>query len=229
MGRKTGLIVRREKINGVLDGILEKEETDDIFEVDLDKYVDELLIEEIRPLLRELCYFYMYETRNEKGVPHNEKVTQKILQEKYPKLLKKALRPYSKAGTVARHAKEVADERWDAQFTSRNIVASLAFRDRMLQVRRMMPMLERAIMNGDIGAVQQYVALARFEMEAAGYRAPTKYEFSATTGEELTEQDKAAAIEALEHIKDFDYQMLGDGSDILEGQYETLEETDKNN
>ena len=96
----------------------------------------------------------------------------------------------------------------------------------MIQVDRLLPVAENAILEGDLGAVDKFVALARLDMDATGYKAPTKYEFSADAAGELTEADKQQASEAIDDARKFEDQILGD---IIDGVVEEPDEDDSTN
>ena len=203
--------------------ILEAAGTEDFLEVDQADYRELVTIANSRMIIKEIVYCLMYKSVTEKGIPYDEEQTLEILKSDYKWLLEKDARKLFTINTVNSFAQERSKEKWDESFDNRSKVAAVRFRDRMIQVDRLMPLIERAVAKGDLGAVDKFVSMARFEMEAAGYRAPTKYEFSATADQEITEQDKLDAAEAMAAVNQFEDNLLGDsGGDILEGHYEAI-------
>jgi hypothetical protein len=201
--------------------------TSDFLEIPQEDYRHLVTQANARLVLKEVVYTLMYKSITEKGLPHDEIQTLEIIQRDFQWLVDKTGRKVFNTNTVNSLAEERSKEKWVESFDNRSQVAAQKFRDRMIQVDRLMPLIARAVASGDLGAVDKFVSMARFEMEAAGYRAPTKYEFSASSEQEITEQDKLAVAEVMAAMKDFEDDLLGDGSDILDGHYEDIKEEEE--
>lgn len=204
--------------------IAEAAGTSDFLEIDQADYRDRVTRDNARLVLKEVVYTLMYKSITEKGIPHDEIETHEIVTRDFQWLIDKTGRTTFTINSVMSLAEERSKEKWAESFDNRSKIAALRYRDRMIDVGRLMPLIVRAVAKGDLGAVDKFVSMARFEMEAAGYRAPTKYEFSTSADQEITEEDKRAAAEAMAYIKQFEQDKLGTGEDgrILEGHYETL-------
>ena len=209
--------------NNIIYQILETAGTDDFLEVDQADYRKLVTRDNARLVLKEVVYTLMYNRITEKGIPHDEIETLEVVTRDFQWLIDKTGRKTFTINTVNAFAKERSKEKWAESFDNRSKVAAMRFRDRMIQVDLFMGIIERAIIKGDLGVIDKFVSVGRFEMEAAGYRAPTKYEFSASAEQEITEQDKLAAAEAIFDAEQLEDDLLGDeGSDILDGHYEVL-------
>lgn len=198
----------------------------DLLEIELRQYEDSLTSAQAKELLREVCWWYLHRIENEKGLLHLPREAQKAILAEFDWLFAITGLKHLHPATIEKYAKKVADRKWDETFEGRTKYAALRFRDRMLQVDRLMPIVETAILKGDLGAVDKFVALARLDMDAVGYKAPAKYEFSAGIGDELTEADKKKASEAIEDARKFEEELLGSGgtTEIVEGQFEDTTE-----
>ena len=203
--------------------IAEETGIDNMLEVDLRVYEDTLTLTEARELIREIAWWYLYDAKNERGLPYLETEAHKEITREYQWLLDIANLKYAQPRTVETHASRVNKRKWDETFEGRTKFAAIRFRQRMQQIDRFMPVVENAIVKGDLGAIDKYVALARLDMDAVGYKAPAKYEFSAGIGDELTEADKKKASEAIEDARKFEEELLGSGG-IVEGQFEDTTE-----
>lgn len=201
--------------------LMEEEEVDTFLEIDLRKYEDQLTRPQARELIRELAYWMLYRADNNKGLPYTHIAAHKIISTEYRWLLDIAELIYRYPVATKAHAERIAKRLWEEDFDGRTKFAAIRFRDRMLQIDRLLPIVENAILIGDLGAVDKFVALARLDMDATGYKAPTKYEFSADARKELTEADKQAASEAIDDARNFEDQLLGN---ILDGQFEEINE-----
>lgn len=203
--------------------IMEEQETDNLLEIDLIQYEDSLTSAQGKELLREICWWYLIEAKNEKGLPYLPTEAQPVILAEYDWLMTITGLKHLNPATIEKYADGVAKRMWDEAFVGRTKFAAIRFRDRMLQVNRFMPIIERAILTGDLGAIDKFVALARLDMDAAGYKAPAKYEFSAGIGGELTEADKQQASEAIDDARKFEDEILGSGG-IVDGQFEDITE-----
>jgi hypothetical protein len=200
--------------------------TSDFLEIPQEDYRHLVTQANARLVLKEVVYTLMYKSITEKGLPHDEVETHEVVTRDFQWLIDKTGRKTFTINSVASLAEERSKEKWVESFDNRSKIAAEKYRDRMIDVSRLMPLIVRAVAKGDLGAVDKFVSMARFEMEAAGYRAPTKYEFSASSEQEITEQDKLAAAEVMAAMKDFEEGLLGDGSggSILDGHYESIDE-----
>lgn len=203
------------------DALMEHHDTDNFLEIDLKDYEDKLDRPRAREMVRELAYWMLYRFIGDKGRPLTDIAAYHIINEEYRWLLDIAELKYGSPAMTRNHADRIAQRLWEEQFDGRTKFAAARFRDRMLQVDRLLPIAENAILEGDLGAVDKFVALARLDMDASGYKAPTKYEFSADAGGELTEADKQSASEAIEDARNFEDQIL---SEIIEGSFEESDE-----
>lgn len=223
MSKELRALIALDNRKTITDAILADAGVDELLEVDLKLYDEYITREDAQFLAQELCYCLMYEAKDDKGRPYLEEDAQRILVTRYDWLLKKARRTYESPQTVLRHAEKRSDERWVEAFDSRTTVAASRFRKRMQEVDEIMPQILRKIKLGDIGAIDKFVSLARFDMDAAGYKAPTRYEFSASGDQEMTDQQKQEAAQALEHIRKFENDLLPeevqDDDDIIEGYF----------
>ena len=201
----------------------EENDTENLLEIDLRQYEDTLTPAQAKELIREIAYWYLYKTKNEKGLLHLPKEAWSEITTQYNWLVELSGWRYNNYNVTEKHADIVAKRIWGETFEGRTKYAAIRFRDRMLQVDRIMPIVESAIQKGDLGAIDKFVALARLDMDAVGYKAPAKYEFSAGVGDELTEADKKKASEAIEDAKKFEEELLGSGG-IIDGQFEDTTE-----
>ncbi len=199
--------------------IMEERDIDNLLEIDLIQYEDSLTSAQAKELLREICWWYLLDAKNEKGLHYLPSEAQPVILSEYDWLMTITGLKHLHPATIEKYADKVAKRMWDETFEGRTKFAALRFRDRMLQVNRFMPIIEHAILKGDLGAVDKFVALARLDMDAAGYKAPAKYEFSAGIGGELTEADKQKASEAIDDARKFEEEILGSG-EIVDGQFE---------
>ncbi len=197
------------------EALMEAEGTDNFLDLDLRDYEDKLTRAEARHLIRELAYWMLYMSTSDKGGPYTHIAAHKIIGTEYRWLLDIANWKYATTFTTKNHAEKIAKKIWEDGFEDRIKYAAIRFRDRMIQVDRLIPVVENAVLQGDLGAVDKFVALARLDMDAAGYKAPVKYEFSGNAAEELTEEDKQQASEAVEYAKKFDDQIL---DNIIDGE-----------
>ncbi len=201
--------------------LMELEGVDTFLDVDLLKYKDQLNMTQARELIRELAYWMLYRADNDKGLPYTHIAAHKIISSEYRWLLDIAELIYQHPAATKTHAEKIAKRLWEEGFDGRTKFAAIRFRDRMIQVDRLLPVVEKAVLTGDLGAVDKFVALARLEMDAVGYKAPVKYEFSADAAGELTEADKQQASEAIDAVRNFENKLL---DNILDGQFEEIDE-----
>ena len=201
--------------------LMEHEGVENFLEIDFRKYEDQLTQKQARALIRELAYWMLYRFVGEKGRPLTDPVAYHTIRKEYAWLLEITEWRYGQPAMTRSHADGIAKRLWEAQFEGRTKFAAARFRDRMLQVDRLLPVAENAILEGDLGAIDKFVALARLDMDATGYKAPTKYEFSADAGGELTEADKQSASEAIDDARKFEDQILGE---VIEGTFEESSE-----
>jgi hypothetical protein len=202
--------------------LAEENDTDNFLEVDLRQYEDSLTPAQAKELLRELAYWYLYRHKSERGLLHTPGEALDEIRLDYDWLVELSGWKYNNPNLIDKHAEKVAKRIWDESFEGRTKYAAIRFRDRMLQIDRMMPVVEREILSGNLKAVDRFVALARLDMDASGYKAPAKYEFSASKDGELTEADKKQASDAIEDARKFEDELLSGG--IVEGQFEDITE-----
>jgi hypothetical protein len=116
--------------------------------------------------------------------------------------------------SISRLADRVHRIRWDKQFEGRASVAAEHWRARLSEINRVIPVVFHAIMEGDISAIQEYVALVKLDSEIVGYRAPTKVEVGTGSGSDiLTELDRQKVLQAMREMQEFEQALL-DGQDL---------------
>lgn len=208
----------------LFEAMMEEADVDDFQEIDFRQYEDQLTSAQAKALLRELAYWLLYKSDGDNGLPYTDIAGHKIIASEYRWLLDIAGWKYKETAITRRHADKIAKQMWEDAFEGRTKFAAARFRDRMLQVDRLIPVAEQAILKGDLGAVDKFVALARLDMDATGYKAPTRYEFSADSAGEITEADKQKASEAIDDARKFEEELLGN---IIEGVFEENEDTEE--
>lgn len=210
--------------NNLVTKILDETEQDDLLDVDLTEYEDSLTADQAKELVQELAYWLMYLARAEKdGLPYSSKEAYDIITGRYAWLVRLSGYKYRTHSLTLKHAEAIRQKRWDEAYVERSIFAHQRFRNAMIKVDKALPRIEKAIEKGDLGAVDKLVALLRFEMDAAGYKAPTRYEFSAAGNKELTEDQKASLSAAIEEMKEFDQELLEEDSRVIDGEFEEEE------
>ncbi len=220
MGEKSLVSLNGKK--KLSEAFMELEDTDNFLEIDLRVYADALTSAQAKELIREVAYWMLYKSTSDKGRPYTHIAAHKIISTEYRWLLDIANWKYTLTYTTKSHAERISQKVWEDGYEDRIKYAAIRFRDRMIQVDRLLPVVENAVLEGDLGAVDKFVALARLDMDASGYKAPVKYEFLADAAGELTEEDKQQGSEAVEYAKKFDEQVL---DDIIDG--EIVEESDE--
>jgi hypothetical protein len=207
-----------ENTTDIAQTILEDAGADTLGTVELRDYEQWIDRKRAKILLRELAYYYMYISTADRGMPYTDKGAHELIKNEYAWLVEISGWKYKQIADTRRHGEARAKLEWDRQFDNRKIYAHQRFAETMIEIERMKPGLVNAILEGDIDAVSEYVQLTRLEMDAAGYRAPAKYEFSAREGDDLSEADKAAIAAGVDMAGKFDQELLGDG-EIVEGDF----------